>query len=337
MVRIKDIAERAGVSATTVSNVIHHKAGKVSPELVEKIERIIREMNYVPSLSARMLANESSGILGVAVGYPERSLHLPLEDPFVASLIGHLEHAIRELGYYMMLLTKRSMEEILQESRAWNFDGLIAFGFFQEEFEALREAFDKPIVTIDSYFDRRYPRVCNVGTDDFDGGYQIGRFLLSRGHRDILFVADNDLGVDHLRWEGFRKAMAEAGLEHLDDMRLMVPWDYEPRLRRYDELLGLLRRQTALFFCSDYNAVEAMNHLRRRGVDIPGELSVAGFDDIVYARTCWPPLTTVHQPVDKKAALAVEMLGRMLRGERVDGPEPKVSVHVVERQSVCAR
>lgn len=81
MIRIKDIADRAGVSPTTVSNVIHGKTGRVSKATVEKINRILKEMEYVPSISARMLANNSSGLIGVALGFMKKEMHLPLRIP----------------------------------------------------------------------------------------------------------------------------------------------------------------------------------------------------------------------------------------------------------------
>ena len=81
MIRIKDIADRAGVSPTTVSNVIHGKTGRVSKATVEKINRILKEMEYVPSISARMLANNSSGLIGVALGFMKKGMHLPLRIP----------------------------------------------------------------------------------------------------------------------------------------------------------------------------------------------------------------------------------------------------------------
>ena len=87
MIRIKDIAERAGVSPTTVSNVLHGKAGRVSKENVKKIKRIMDEMHYIPSISAQLLAGEHSGLIGVAVGYPKKNDAFALEDPFVAALL----------------------------------------------------------------------------------------------------------------------------------------------------------------------------------------------------------------------------------------------------------
>lgn len=334
LIRIKDIAERAGVSTTTVSNVIHQKAGKVSPALAARINGMIQEMGYVPSLSARMLAKEDSHVIGVIIHADQEEPIRSGKDLLADSLVRYLEAAIREKGYYMMLFTRCGVQEVLQESRAWNFDGLIAFGITQEELEQLQGAFSKPVVAIDHSLEHTYSNVCQVGTDDFGGGRQIGEYLLSQGHRKLLFVADNDQGADRRRWLGFRSAMEAAGLPDVDRMHLMLPAEREQRLEAYVGLLPLLRQQTALCFSSDDHAVEAMNRLRDLGLRTPEDLSVTGFDDIVYAWVSWPSLTTVHQCMDEKARLAVEMLTAMVSGISVENPDQKVPTYVVERDSV---
>ncbi|MCD7946563.1 MAG: LacI family transcriptional regulator [Clostridiales bacterium] len=334
MVRIKDIAERAGVSTTTVSNVIHQKEGKVSPVVAEKIRKLIEEMGYIPSLSAQMLARDSSHIIGVVMGYsPEEALQ-SRNGLIAASLIGYLEEAIHSEGYYMMLFTRRSVEEILQESRAWNFDGLIACNLTQQEIEALHSSYEKPLVLIDSSLERSLSNVCQVCTDEVGGGDQIGRYLLARGHRRILFVTAEDQESDRLRWLGFRQAMEEADIEQVDAMRLRVSVDREERLAQYEERLPLLRQQTALCFSSDFYAVEAVNWLRATGLETPEALSVTGFDDMVYAKTAWPALTTVHQSLDKKAQVAVRALADMVSGIELESDDLKIATCVVERNSV---
>ncbi|MCD8384187.1 MAG: LacI family transcriptional regulator [Clostridiales bacterium] len=334
MVRIKDIAERAGVSTTTVSNVIHQKEGKVSPVVAERIRKLIKEMGYIPSLSAQMLARDSSHIIGVVMGYSPEDALQSRNGLLAAGLIGYLEEAIHSEGYYMMLFTRRSVEEILQESRAWNFDGLIAFNLTQQEIETLHASFEKPLVLIDSCMEKSLPNVCQVGSDEMGGGYQIGRYLLSKGHRHILFIAVGDQENDRMRWLGFRQAMEEAGVENVDGMRLPVSGDRTERLAQYEEKLSLLRQQTAICFSSDFHAVEAVNWLRTIGLETPEALSVTGFDDMIYAKTAWPALTTVHQSLDQKAQVAVRALADMVAGVEPECNDLKIATCVVERDSV---
>ena len=334
LIRIKDIAERAGVSTTTVSNVIHQKEGKVSPALAARITEMIQEMGYVPSLSARMLAKEHSHVIGVVVCCGAAEPMAARGDLLAASLVRYLERAIREKGYYMMLFTRPTLEEILQESQAWNFDGVITFGISQEQLEQFRVAYTKPVVAIDAELEFTGSNVCQVSSDDFGGGLQIGQYLLRQGHRKLLFVSAGENGGDDSRWMGFRQAMLEQGLDRVEEMRLILAVDQETRRKQYSDLLPLLRQQTALCFCSDYYAVEAMNCLRELGLRTPEDLSITGFDDVVYAWVSWPNLTTVHPCMDEKARLAVEALTNMVSGISPDNCHQKVASYIVERSSV---
>ena len=120
MIRIKDIADRAGVSPTTVSNVIHGKTGRVSKATVEKINRILKEMEYVPSISARMLANNSSGLIGVALGFMKKGNASSFEDPFVSAMLGNLEYQIRENDWnFGYVESREGLREALNDFDEW--------------------------------------------------------------------------------------------------------------------------------------------------------------------------------------------------------------------------
>ncbi len=180
MIRIKDIADRAGVSPTTVSNVIHGKTGRVSKATVEKINRILKEMEYVPSISARMLANNSSGLIGVALGFMKKGNASSFEDPFVSAMLGNLEYQIREHGYYMMLVARHEQDDIMQQALGWNFDGMIAMALKEKEIAELSERLGKPLVTIDQYLSPELG-VRSITMDDRGGAYQMSQYLIGKG------------------------------------------------------------------------------------------------------------------------------------------------------------
>lgn len=332
MIRIKDIADKAGVSPTTVSNVIHGKTGRVSKEKVEQITRLIQEMNYVPSLSAQLLAKEHSGLIGVVIGYGQRGDALPLEDPFIAQLVGNLEYQIRKQDYYMMLVMRHEGQELLEQVIGWNFDGLIMMGVDEKEVRRIHALFGRPIVLIDCFFELP-ENVVKVGTNDRMGGYQMGSYLIRKGHRAPLFLSDCDVHVDHERWLGFLDALTEGGIEDAQSRHLIICWDREKREQQYRELLPYLRRQSALFFSSDFYAVEASNFLQNHGIRVPEDISIAGFDDVNYARMTRPALTTVRQNVDEKARYAVEAVTGMIKGQAVR-PEYRIPTSLVARASV---
>ena len=333
MIRIKDIADRAGVSPTTVSNVIHGKTGRVSKATVEKINRILKEMEYVPSISARMLANNGSGLIGVALGFMKKGNASSFEDPFVSAMLGNLEYQIREHGYYMMLVARHEQDDIMQQALGWNFDGMIAMALKEKEIAELSERLGKPLVTIDQYLPPELG-VRSITMDDRGGAYQMSQYLIGKGHKKFLFLSDCDLGVDHYRWLGVRQAMEEAGIEDFESRHIVIPWNPEQREKAYEEMLPFFKKQTALFFSSDYYALEASNFLQNRGIKVPEEISIAGFDDVTYATLARPKLTTVHQMVDGKARRAVEVLMHLIQDEPVQKDIPPLPTTLVERESV---
>ncbi|HIX76521.1 MAG TPA: LacI family transcriptional regulator [Candidatus Fusicatenibacter merdavium] len=334
MIRIKDIAEKAGVSPTTVSNVIHGKSGRVSEETVERINRILEEMNYVPSISARMLAREHSGLIGVVLGYTRAGMKYALEDPFIAELVGSLEYRIQEKGYYMMLVTRHKGRDLMEQILGWNLEAMISIGLGEREIRKVRSRFSGPMAVIDGYCP--LPEgVTNVRTDDRGGGYLMGKYLLKQGHRDLLFLTDNDESVDHERWLGVKDALEEEQVGDAASRHILVSQDPSKRRRQYREMLPFFRQQSVLFFASDLYAVEALNFLQDQGIRVPQDVSVAGFDDVAYAKLSRPALTTVRQNVGEKARRSVDALIGKMNGETV-GTEYRISTLLVERDSVSA-
>ena len=296
MIRIKDIADHVGVSTTTVSNVLHGKEQRVSPETRRKIETAIKEMGYIPSMGALMLSKEHSSIIGVIL-FDKGSRNEPtLTDPYYGSLVGYLEQYIKEKQHYMLMLTVTNVEEIIHQAKAWNLDGLIACNLQPSVIRHLYTLYPKPMVSLDAYLEDRESYI-NIAVDDFGGGYEMGRHLADMGHRSILMISDNDQKVDHERWLGLRKGLEEAGVPVSEEQHLIVSNIYGERLVQYRRHEELFRKQTALFFSSDYYALEACSILREIGFRIPEELSIAGFDDLFCSKLMTPKLTTIRQDI----------------------------------------
>ena len=334
MIRIKDIAQRAGVSATTVSNVIHGNTRKVSQATIDKINRIIEETNYVPSMGARVLAGNGPRIIGVIVGTEERFREEKLQDPFTGSILGKIETELSRRGYYMMFHMSSGMEENCQLASAWNVEGLLTIGISAEDNLEIRRLSRAPVVSIDVYYGKR--AIPNVGLDDFSGGYEMAKYLLKKGHRRILFLTPWDVGVDKARWEGVQKALREYGVERIEECRQLMPCAHEERMELHRRNLEKYRRYTALFFSSDYYAAEGIQFLHDEGIRVPEELSVVGFDNNSYATLIRPALTTVAQDVREKGWQAVDMLMKLIEngGEEGVKTQTKLPIRIVERESV---
>lgn len=152
MITIKELAHKLDVSPTTVSNVIHGKTREVSEATIQLVEQAVREYNYIPNMSARALAQNSSHIIGVVLKFiPKKELNA-LQDPFAGELMGALEACIREAGYYMMLHVASSVQEIVHLMQTWNVDGLVLTGFHAQDYRQIRSQSQKPMVFVDCYF-----------------------------------------------------------------------------------------------------------------------------------------------------------------------------------------
>ena len=333
MVTLKDIAAEAGVSITTVSNVVHSRRSRVSPELVEKIEKIIQREHYAPSMSARSLANDQSNIIGVITHLTPQNTGSTVSDPFMSSFVDSIEKRAREEGYYLMIRAVEDASEIASLSRSWRLSGLILTGMFQDDFFFTTRALGIPYVLIDSYVND--PEACCIGLEDETGGYIATRHLLEKGHRTVAFASPSIRpgGVIEKRLQGYRRALDEYGIA-FDPSLLFTQEITAEEGKKLGHSLAAKKEITGVFASADILAAGIMAGLSERGVSVPGEKSIVGFDDNYLARLTIPGLTTIHQDADRKGILATEMILRQLRQEPVEEKSIILPVHLVERGSV---
>lgn len=328
--RIKDIARIAGVSATTVSNVIHGNTRKVSEETALRIKRILEECGYKPSVGALMLSGSGSKIIGVLAACTPKTVE---QQAFTNLMVRSLEKELAERNYYMLLHFGDSAEENLKFVSTWKVEGIITMGISAAENQKIQMRCRVPVVSIDVYY-QGGTEVPNVGLDDFGGGYLMGTYLLENGHRKLLFLSDNDVGVDHARWVGFRRACSESGVDLTEKEHIIFPPEAEKREVFYKENLARIAlRNDALFFASDYYAMEAIGYLEDLQIQVPEEVSIAGFDDSEFALLCRPRLTTVRQNIPAKALAAVDKLFSFIHGGTVCMKE-RLPVSLIIRDSV---
>ncbi len=331
MIRIKDIADRVGVSTATVSNVIHGKQQRVSPEVRKKIEEALDEMGYVPNMSAMMLAQNDSRMIGVVIPRKE-AVRISLDDPYYSALVGFLDLEIRKQKHYMYLILQQDEDSILKQASAWNLEGLIVCNMEEKPLLRLHERYRGYMVSLDAYLDRQTDFI-NIMTDDYDGGYQMGKYLYAKGHRRIAMVADNDYGVDHHRWLGLRAALAECGVQLEEKDHLCFYSAESTRSLEFERLYPRFLQYTALFVASDLFALEVSSFLQGKGIRVPEQISITGFDDLLYARLARPMLTTMHQNIEKKAEMAVQAL-LQIKEKKAVSDQWVLAVSLVERESV---
>lgn len=333
MATIKDIAQATGVSCTTVSNVIHGRAKRVSTETIEKINEAIKALGYVPNMSARSLVSNSSKVIGFVNHVIVEDDRNVMEDPFFSTSIGTIEKTLREHGYYLMLHTVEKAEDLRAFLQNWNVDGLFFTGIFKDSFFDSVAALNVPTVLIDSYVHQS--NLCNVGLEDFQGSYQATNYLIENGHRRIAFASPSikDGGVLQERFLGYKAALAKASIPFDKELIIKQEMDIESCKKAADELM-LHPDITALVVTADIMAAGIMAALHEKGVRIPEDISVVGFDDINICQLTTPTLTTIHQDMNLKGRLAVDFMLQLLEGRPLEKSEITLPTHLVERHSV---
>ena len=333
MVTLKDIAAEAGVSITTVSNVVHNRSSRVSPEMVAKIWEIIERKHYVPSMTARSLANDDSSIIGMITHLTPENLGSTMSDPFLGTFVEGIESRTREEGYFLMIRSVEDARALESLSRSWRLSGLILTGMFRDEFFHSARNLGIPTVLIDSYVDE--PGVCSIGLEDEKGGYLATRHLLENGHRVIAFASPSIRpgGVVDKRLQGYRRALAEFGAEYDPNLVFTQEISVEDG-KRLGRLLSEKKEITGIFASADILAAGIMAGLREKGVSVPEEKSIVGFDDNYLCRLTYPTLTTIHQDAEQKGVLATDMILAQLRNQPIENRSVILPVSLVERNSV---
>jgi LacI family transcriptional regulator len=306
---MKQVAERAGVSISTVSHVINNTR-IVSDEVRARVLGIIDEMRYVPSAVARSLKNDKTNTIGVLV--PNSS------NPYFAELIRWIEDAAFELGYSIILcnahgggLKQTAYLRLLTEKRI---DGLVlvASGADQEQDLLLRDE-TVPIIQLERALpglDADLILACQE-----EGAWQATRHLIELGHRDIACVSGPaDLPRSRERVGGFLRAMGEAGLAVPEGAIVHAEFNSAGGHAAFGSLLARPRQPTAVFVTSDLMAIGVLCAASGAGVRVPDELSVVGYDDIGGASYAAPPLTTIAPPKREMARLAIHQLIERIRG-----------------------
>ena len=327
-VRIVDVADALGLSTATVSKVIHGKTEKISDETIKRVQQELERSGYIPNMAGILLARNNSRIIGVVVNDHEKYEGRVLEDGFVMSSLNALSREVNEKGYFLMIKTTANISEIPVFASMWNMDGLILMGFCEADYEKLRNHMRISFVVYDGYFEK-CSKVVNLVINHYDGGYQAGKYFKELGHKKALCIADNFICMDKERIEGFRKAF-EPG----ETLRWQIPKTQRERKCFYqDNFQELLKRSvTAVFAVSDFYALEFMRFLQGKGMQIPKDIQIIGFDDNTASRESNPLLTTIHQDASLRAKTAIQCLEAMRDGLNCE-TEIVLPVELVKRES----
>ena len=326
---IKDIARLARVSHSTVSRALRGSR-QVSAATTARIRRIADEAGYRASAAARSLVVGRTNTIGVVV--------TNIADPFVAGVVSGIEDMAEKHGYSVFLANSNAEPErevrVVRSFEERRVDGIIVTSSrVGALYVPLMERMHVPVVLLNNQHPSEF--VHSVLIDNVEASLQATRHLVRLGHRRIAYLGDR-LGYqsDTERFAGYRRALDEAGLTFVPE--LVVHGDGKPEggAQAMAQLLAFPRRPTAVFCYNDMSALGAMRQIRANGLQVPDDLSVAGFDDLYISQYLEPPLTTVRQPMRQMGRMAMETLLHIF-----DGPHSthnlRVEGHLIVRQSTA--
>ncbi len=330
MITIKELASILNVSPTTVSNVVNGHTEKMSEETRRKIERALIQYDFRRSYHS----SQPGELKLVSVDFNLRFRKRVFLDPFCAELLDTICVKLQEYGRYPVCGSLKDTEEAYKKLQSRNIEGGIVVGFNPWECEAFSHKVGKPVVFIDcgtGNYD-------NVGIEDYEGGKRITEFMLRQGHRRIAFFCDkkNPVSSNLERFRGYCDALEEYGISYSNEDYLYLPDDKNLMRETLRNFAHKVRRQgyTAVFVVSDYLANETIRIFETAGLSVPDDISVAGFDDNLYAKLGKPMLTTVRQPIREKGEQAVTLLMQRINGEEIIANSFRFPVELIVRDSV---
>ncbi|MCU4654654.1 LacI family DNA-binding transcriptional regulator [Roseibacterium sp. SDUM158016] len=324
-----DVARLAGVSQSAVSRVFTPGAS-VSPAMAERVRAVAEELGYRPNALARSLITGRTRIVGLVVGY--------LENPFYPEVLEALSSALEARGYHILVFHAANgegvadVERVVGEIMDYQVDGLVtASVHLSDGIVARCRAAGLPVVL----FNRGLPGsgLSSVTSANRAGGAAVAQFLVASGHRRIAHISGlqtASTGLD--RWEGFRAALNAAGLavHALEE----GGFDRERAGMAARALMTGPVPPDAIFVANDHMALGVLDELRHgMGIDVPGEVSIVGYDDVPAAAWKAYDLTTVRQPVDRMVAAAVDLIVSEIEGGAAPGRVIEVAARLVLRGS----
>jgi LacI family transcriptional regulator len=326
---IKDVADKAGVSFTTVSHVINGTR-RVAEETALRVHEAIHDLSFEPCERARSLKRGSSGLLGV--------ITLSGIDPYFSEVLEGMDAACRANGYGILVCHSDCSPELEEENlkllRAKGADGIIVNSLMGDKaiLDRLRES-HVPVLVLQAAFEDA--GIDCISSDDRRGAFDAVTRLIALGHERIACVAGigAPYGSSNQRLSGYREALAAAGIFLSDDYVRLEPFGLEGGYEGVRDLFRLAEPPTAVFLYSDVMAQGALRALEDLGKDVPGDVSVIGFDDLPLCEFTVPRLSSVRQASSELGRLAVERILSRLKSPELESERRILPVELVLRES----
>lgn len=330
MATIYQVSELANVSLATVSRVINNSSA-VKKETREKVEQAMLALNYKPNSVAKSLASNRSDCIGVLV--------TELEHAFFSSMMAAVEAECRKYGKHTIVAASGvgdgAEEEGIEFLISRNCDGLIIQVESISDEYLIKLAKGKiPFVVVNRYIEA-ISNNCIV-MDNEEGEYLATKYLIEHGHKDIVYVTGplnkNDA---RMRLQGYKRALNEFNIRF--DQKRLYEGDYEQSGGQdaFNHFYNSSISFTAFLCANDEMATAVMAAARDKGIDIPNDLSVFGFDDLVFSRYTFPRLSTIEQPIKKMGTMAARIVLQQVYKQHVGPIQQYFTAKIIERESVA--
>ncbi len=311
-VTLKDIAERVGVTESTVSRVLNG-VPKASKETCEKILKVAEELEYSPNQVARSLVKQKTHVIGLVIS--------DIYNPYFAAVTGGIEEIASSYGYSLIISTTggREKEElkyinVFKEKRV---DGIIFMSGRMPD-SCLTEIKNSniPTVVVARKIDDSVP---SIHIDNIKESYKAVEFLIKSGHQKIAMISGTfaDVESGYNRFLGYKKALEDYDLPFCDNYIAEGDFKLASGIEGMRKILKTKELPTAVFAGSDAMAVGAIKAIKATGLQVPEDISVVGFDNNIISKACDPELTTVGQPAKSLGKKAMEMLYKVIEGENL--------------------
>ena len=321
-VTVRDVAQKAGVSISTVSRVLTGSA-RVSPELRQRVIDAVEELGYRPNALARGLRMRRTAVIGLLI--PD------ISNPFFGQLARVVEDAANNRGYSILLCNSQNSRarevQYLDLLRQQQVDGVLVVtsGAMGEELEEFFKLTGAAVLALD----RRIPQFKGpwIGGDPYPGARQAVQHLLDLGHRNIGLVrgVEGNISSDE-RYKALNRALVEAGLPE-ERWTWVGEYTLETGIAAGLALAELpaQKRPTAVIATSEFSAYGLIEGVSRHGISVPDQLSVVGYDNTAFAEVFRPALTVIAQPIEEMGELAVDFILRMINNAEQDEQLPPVA------------
>ncbi|MDD2922694.1 MAG: LacI family DNA-binding transcriptional regulator [Anaerolineales bacterium] len=325
---IYDVAERSGISISTISRVLNNPE-KVNPETRATVLDAIDKLGFVPKAEARARALSGSNRIGVITPF--------FTAPSFVQRLRGVASALATSNYELVIYTVDSYDRIQGYFSSIpfvsNLDGLIVMSLPIQKQDAQR-FLDHGIETV--LVEYSHPEMNCIEIDDFQGGVMATQYLIDKGHRCIAFVGDKEphdfeIHPASARLKGFKETMRKAGLDLPDEYVRLFVNTQERAMQATRDMLSLPTPPTAIFAAADIQALSVLKVAREMGVKVPEQLAVIGFDDIDSAE--YLDLTTIRQHLDESGKLAVEILLAHIADPSRPPQHVRLPLNLIERKT----